>query len=672
MGPSRDLKSNIETDQRFTVVQSALRLSILADTTVAQRLATQRVDRKPQDARYNDDKPQTAGGWYSGTWPRSSKADAVTKVATEKATAAHSSVSSIAANPNAHPSLTSVLKNAGASLSRQATTSSNFPPPAIHSKTPTVNSNETGYGNGPAISQDTPNVQHVEQAQDMKQQMESIACCEQSLDLDVDRSSSSNEAAGWSAWFGKVNKARSAAVKHDAQRQGCHGDGSNISTDVGTDLPQTHGKRRSSEPETLLSQTTSETQPKAWFASWSRARTNDISGVNKTVYTDSAVDVDRPKQCQSPSVVVETTQAPGRTGHLAKPYGWAFWSRDSAHGILDNAGLPDENSKLTFPGMSSQPLSVGAPPKTLSDASSNIGGRWRPHSMQASTVISNPLNSKQPRSDPKYDISTITEPAQGHGNAMQTSGEPNSLVLPSFRSTYHPAERQGLIHQLSRMLSLGSSSCPKHIEVSNPRRINKALAIGIHGYFPAPLIRSVLGQPTGTSIRFAHGAATAIKKWTQHLGYSCKVEEVALEGEGKISERIELLWKLMLNHMDQIRTADFILIASHSQASPISVMLVAKLIALGCVDTARIGLCAMAGINLGPFAQYKSRWISGAAGELFDFANPESRVSRDYDAALDVALRFGVRIVYVGSIDDQLVSLEVSCFYLHTGDAGFH
>ena len=48
-----------------------------------------------------------------------------------------------------------------------------------------------------------------------------------------------------------------------------------------------------------------------------------------------------------------------------------------------------------------------------------------------------------------------------------------------------------------------------------------------------------------------------------------------------------------------------------------------------------------------------------SAFELFDFAKQDSKVSKEYEAALDVALKFGVKIVYVGSIDDQLVSLEV-------------
>ena len=182
---------------------------------------------------------------------------------------------------------------------------------------------------------------------------------------------------------------------------------------------------------------------------------------------------------------------------------------------------------------------------------------------------------------------------------------------------------------------------------------------GVHGYFPAPLIRSVLGQPTGTSIRFANGAATAIQRWTQSHGYSCEIEKVALEGEGKIAERIDLLWKLMLNWIDSIRKADLVMIACHSQGVPVAMMLVAKLIAFGCVHNSRVGVCALAGVNLGPFVDYKSRWISGSAGELFDFAHPDSQVTKDYEAALDVSLRFGVRIVYIGSIDDQLVSLEV-------------
>lgn len=67
----------------------------------------------------------------------------------------------------------------------------------------------------------------------------------------------------------------------------------------------------------------------------------------------------------------------------------------------------------------------------------------------------------------------------------------------------------------------------------------------------------------------------------------------------------------------------------------------------------------IAGVSLGPFADYKSKLFSGSAGELFEFADPESVVSKRYEDALRIALHYGVRVTYCGSIDDQLVSMEV-------------
>jgi hypothetical protein len=204
----------------------------------------------------------------------------------------------------------------------------------------------------------------------------------------------------------------------------------------------------------------------------------------------------------------------------------------------------------------------------------------------------------------------------------------------------------------------------KHVSlVKDPPKVKKALAIGIHGLFPAPLLRTIIGQPTGTSIKFANHAAAAIRRWTDKNGsLDCEIEKVALEGEGKIAERVDNLWKLLLNWIEHIRKADFILVACHSQGVPVAVMLVAKLVEFGVVSTGRIGICAMAGVSLGPFPDYKSKLFSGSAGELFEFADPESSVSKRYEDALRVAVKYGVRITYCGSIDDQLVSMESSIF----------
>ena len=73
-------------------------------------------------------------------------------------------------------------------------------------------------------------------------------------------------------------------------------------------------------------------------------------------------------------------------------------------------------------------------------------------------------------------------------------------------------------------------------------------------------------------------------------------------------------------------------------------------------------LAAMAGINLGPFYHLPTSILTGSAKELFEFQRLESTVSKKYVQALRTVLAHDVRIVFIGSIDDQLVPLESSTF----------
>ena len=349
----------------------------------------------------------------------------------------------------------------------------------------------------------------------------------------------------------------------------------------------------------------------------------------------------------------------------ATPRSWTFWPRrttsapkDEAHGTSPNKA-PAINSTVT-----PQSFSRAKDETTLQSNSSYPTTENLPqppelrNTQQASTITSAKSNSS---AKAKVTIS----PDIGTSKVAGLPGNTKDLIIPSLKETYKYAESLGIFQKLGRLLNYRKYTTPEHVGIlRDPPIIKKAIAIGVHGYFPAPLIRTVLGQPTGTSIKFAESAANAIAQWTQDHGYTCEIVKIALEGEGKISERIELLWKLMLNWTDAIREADFILLACHSQGVPVAVMLTEKLISLGFLNGARIGICAMAGINLGPFSDYKSRWISGSAGELFDFAERDSRVSKDYEIALKVILEYGARIVYIGSINDQLVSLEVTFSHL--------
>lgn len=347
----------------------------------------------------------------------------------------------------------------------------------------------------------------------------------------------------------------------------------------------------------------------------------------------------------------------------ATPRSWTFWPTLTTPAPKDEAS---GTSHIKAPAINSivtpQSFSRAKDETTPQSSSSNPTTRKLPqpsdsrNTQQASTITSAKLNSSAKAA------ATIS-PDIGTSKVAGLLGNTKDLIVPSLKETYKYAESLGFLQQLGRLLNYGKHTTPEHVGIlRDPPTIKKAIAIGVHGYFPAPLIRTVLGQPTGTSIKFAESAANAIARWTQDHGYTCEIVKIALEGEGKVSERIELLWKLMLNWTDAIRAADFILLACHSQGVPVAVMLTEKLISLGFLNGARIGICAMAGINLGPFIDYKSRWISGSAGELFDFAERDSQVSKDYEIALKVILEYGARIVYIGSINDQLVSLEVILF----------
>ncbi|KAJ0425506.1 hypothetical protein BJY00DRAFT_181847 [Aspergillus carlsbadensis] len=367
-----------------------------------------------------------------------------------------------------------------------------------------------------------------------------------------------------------------------------------------------------------------------------------------------------PSNASEDNVVPTLSGIPTNTGSSTKPSAWSFWYRDSSRDAAQCGG--QQNAQAAQVTITEDTSSEQRP----------IGPENKPE-RKTEVINKGSVKIKAPPSGSSVPDTAVTNLADGPEAPPPASAEvtaskqlqkiiPNQ-VLPRFEDTFALQDRPTLLQSIGRFLHYSKEPNNQHVyRVPNTQRIKKALAIGVHGYFPAPLIRTVLGQPTGTSIRFSNMAAEAIHKYAGDHGYTCEIEKIALEGEGRIAERVDLLWKLLLNWMEEIRQADFILVACHSQGVPVGVMLVAKLIAFGCINANRVGICAMAGVNLGPFSDYRSRWISGSAGELFEFALPYSQVSKDYESALRTCIDFGVRISYIGSIDDQLVSLESSLF----------
>lgn len=407
-------------------------------------------------------------------------------------------------------------------------------------------------------------------------------------------------ASGWLGWLG--------AAKTDNLA------GSQRSDDLpvpSAEAPVEHvhpeiTEMESQSPTLQQQELTAPTSRVSWFGFWPATtqakppdEVKDVEVLPEVIPEETHLDN---SGAQAPPTQDVTNPAPGST--------WAFWSKETR--VPGQTGdIAAETGALAIKGEYSQdrpvPAQTSSPNETTRIETATQRKRGRPSSA-IEEISQNGNDSKKPfvtnidpssgaGSTPKLSQSETDKKATLSQNSAPAKLLPANLLLPSFHGTYRLMENPSILQQITRLIMHGREAPTSHVHLlREPPKIKKALAIGIHGLFPAALLRTVIGQPTGTSIRFANHAAAAIHRWADQHGYSdgdVEVEKIALEGEGKIAERVDNLWKLLLNWIDHVRTADFILVACHSQGVPVAVMLVAKLIEFGVITSARVGICAM-------------------------------------------------------------------------------
>ncbi|KAJ6574937.1 hypothetical protein B0H19DRAFT_1126451 [Mycena capillaripes] len=240
------------------------------------------------------------------------------------------------------------------------------------------------------------------------------------------------------------------------------------------------------------------------------------------------------------------------------------------------------------------------------------------------------------------------------------------------------------------------------------RGCKHVVVIGVHGWFPGAIIQTVLGEPTGTSTKFVNMMVSALEEFQSNYNVSLdKITRIPLEGEGTIDRRVEKLYIALTSNaewMDAVHTADVIFVAAHSQGSVVSTHLLDRLIREGHIRTGgpdvskdptslsaavssttapataaslpapppqRVCLLALCGIHLGPLRYLNSSSLLGpyiqyfesaAATELFEFQNTESAVSKAYVKALQNVVDNGTKMVYVASLNDQVVPIYSGLF----------
>ena len=189
------------------------------------------------------------------------------------------------------------------------------------------------------------------------------------------------------------------------------------------------------------------------------------------------------------------------------------------------------------------------------------------------------------------------------------------------------------------------------------------------------MIQRVVGEPTGTSIRFADMMTEAVKSYFQdkfHIQLTdAMFTSIALEAEGVVEYRVDKFFDVIKErYAEQIQHADLVMVATHSQGTPVSIILLQKLLMEGLISPAsqRVGVLAMAGVSHGPFPALKTNLVvqyieQDAARQLFDFNYPSTYISKMFSKAMENLVQSGVRIAAVGSWYDQVVPVSHLSFF---------
>ncbi|WVQ74730.1 hypothetical protein IAR50_004334 [Cryptococcus sp. DSM 104548] len=248
--------------------------------------------------------------------------------------------------------------------------------------------------------------------------------------------------------------------------------------------------------------------------------------------------------------------------------------------------------------------------------------------------------------------------------------------------------------------------------------VRRVVVVGVHGWFPAKMLNSVIGEPTGTSVKFANMMGQAVKQFFDEKGVEdLRLTLMPLEGEGTIDSRVDKLYKAYLSNpawINDLRRADAIFFAAHSQGCIVTTHLISRMIAQGHIRTShnaeavsrcewafgpigvvppgsphrrhsyehstlsgadggkqKVAMLSMCGVHLGPLYSISTssviqpylQWFENAAArELFEFQDTTSPVSLAYQRALAMVLENEVRVVLLASLNDQVVPIYGASF----------
>lgn len=264
-----------------------------------------------------------------------------------------------------------------------------------------------------------------------------------------------------------------------------------------------------------------------------------------------------------------------------------------------------------------------------------------------------------------------------NNGGLELHGPDHGLVTPYIGENYRMITFLTKLRLLTNPFLCQLNSPESHIYSIPPykvqkrtKTIKKIVIIGVHGFLPTKMVKTLIGQSTGSAVTFTHEATKAIHSWLQkHEAQDCEydIQTISLEGEGIIEDRVNELYKLLENWRDILTSCDFLFVASHSLGTPVAIHLLAKLFEgyLNFDSYKKIGLLCMSGIFVGPTTGLNAKLVIRAysstenkiLNELFEFQKPNSEQSIALVESMQALVNRGVKITLCGSLDDQFVPI---------------
>lgn len=285
------------------------------------------------------------------------------------------------------------------------------------------------------------------------------------------------------------------------------------------------------------------------------------------------------------------------------------------------------------------------------------------------------------------ELQEISLKAQPPNGSIKSSGSSvnsdvihsRNYIIPQIEDNYRSITWKTKARLFGEHIIYNENTSEKHIyrntgsNIKHKREkyIKKIVIVGVHSFLPIKMVKGLIGDSTGNSIKFVNEATSAIKEWflTEPEDSLVEIETIALEGEGRTEERVSKLYKLLENWMQSINECDFLFFVSHSHGSVVAIHLLAELlIQHPRLAKKKVGLLSMCGMINGPYLGLDSKLVVRAyttieneiIAELFELQKPKSLLSTKLNRSMKILMDYGVKVSFSGAPNDQLVPLSSS------------